>query len=93
MLPDGTTLPRTEPRQIQRPIDAYVPTAAQVLAVLVEHAGDIVTRDTLRRAVWGDGTYVDFDKGLNFAIGQVRAALGDSADNPTFIRTFILDLT
>jgi DNA-binding winged helix-turn-helix (wHTH) protein/TolB-like protein len=61
---------------------------AQVLAVLIEHAGDVVTRDALRQAIWGDDTFVDFDKGLNFAIAQVRAALGDSADSPTFIRTF-----
>ena len=61
---------------------------AQVLTVLIEHAGEVVTRDTLRQAVWGGDTFVDFDKGLNFAIAQVRTALGDSADAPTFIRTF-----
>jgi DNA-binding winged helix-turn-helix (wHTH) protein/TolB-like protein len=61
---------------------------AQVLAVLIEHSGGVVTRDTLRQAIWGDDTFVDFDKGLNFAIAQVRTALGDSADAPTFIRTF-----
>jgi DNA-binding winged helix-turn-helix (wHTH) protein/TolB-like protein len=61
---------------------------AQVLAVLVEHAGEVVTRDALRQAVWGGDTFVDFDKGLNFAIAQVRTALGDSADAPTYIRTF-----
>ena len=61
---------------------------AQVLAVLIEHAGGIVTRDALRAAIWGDDTFVDFDKGLNFAIAQVRTALGDSADAPTYVRTF-----
>jgi DNA-binding winged helix-turn-helix (wHTH) protein/TolB-like protein len=61
---------------------------AQVLAILVEHAGEIVTRDALRAAIWGDDTFVDFDKGLNFAIAQVRTALGDSADAPTYVRTF-----
>jgi DNA-binding winged helix-turn-helix (wHTH) protein/TolB-like protein len=61
---------------------------AQVLTVLIEHAGEIVTRDSLRTAIWGDDTFVDFDKGLNFAIAQVRAALGDSADVPTYVRTF-----
>jgi DNA-binding winged helix-turn-helix (wHTH) protein/TolB-like protein len=61
---------------------------AQVLAVLIERAGEIVTRDTLRTAIWGDDTFVDFDKGLNFAIAQVRAALGDSADAPSYVRTF-----
>jgi len=61
---------------------------AQVLAVLIEHAGEIVTRDALRTAIWGDDTFVDFDKGLNFAIAQVRTALGDSADAPAYVRTF-----
>ena len=61
---------------------------AQVLAVLIEHAGEVVTRESLRQAVWGDDTFVDFDKGLNFAIAQVRTALGDSAETPTYIRTF-----
>ena len=61
---------------------------AQVLAVLVEHAGELVTRETLRDAIWGADTFVDFDKGLNFAIAQVRTALGDSAEAPSFIRTF-----
>jgi DNA-binding winged helix-turn-helix (wHTH) protein/TolB-like protein len=61
---------------------------AQVLAVLIEHAGEVVTRDALRAAIWGDDTFVDFDKGLNFAIAQVRTALGDSADAPTYVRTF-----
>ena len=59
----------------------------QVLAILVGSAGQIVTRETLRGAVWGAETFVDFDKGLNFAIAQVRAALEDSADSPSFIRT------
>jgi len=60
---------------------------AQVLAVLVGSAGQVVTRETLRDAVWGAETFVDFDKGLNFAIAQVRAALEDSADSPSFVRT------
>jgi DNA-binding winged helix-turn-helix (wHTH) protein/TolB-like protein len=60
---------------------------AQVLAVLLDHAGEIVTRDELRRAVWGTDTFVDFDRGLNFCIAQIRAALGDSAESPRFVRT------
>ena len=60
---------------------------ARLLVFLVEHGGDVVTRDALRQALWGDDTFVDFDKGLNFAIGQVRTALGDSAESPRFIRT------
>ena len=61
---------------------------AHVLAILVEHAGGVVTRDALRQAIWGDNTFVDFDKGLNFAVAQVRTALGDSAEAPVYIRTF-----
>ena len=60
---------------------------AHVLALLLANAGEVVTRDALRNAVWGPGTFVDFDKGLNFAIAQVRAALGDSADAPIYVRT------
>lgn len=60
---------------------------ARVLAMLVERAGAVVTRDAIREKIWGAETFVDFDKGLNFAVGQVRAALGDSADAPLFVRT------
>jgi DNA-binding winged helix-turn-helix (wHTH) protein/TolB-like protein len=60
---------------------------AQVLAVLVEHAGEVVTREQLRSAVWGTDTFVDFDRGLNFCIAQIRTALGDSSENPRFVRT------
>src|SRR5260370_20462736 len=60
---------------------------AQVLAALVEHRGEVVTREQLRQAVWGPGTFVDFDRGLNYCIAQIRAALGDSAESPRFVRT------
>lgn len=60
---------------------------AQVLALLLKRADQVVTRAELKEAVWGSETYVDFDKGLNFCIAQVRAALGDSADAPLYIRT------
>ena len=60
---------------------------AQVLAVLLANREDVVTRETLRQAVWGNETFVDFDRGLNFCISQVRAALGDSAESPLYIRT------
>jgi DNA-binding winged helix-turn-helix (wHTH) protein/TolB-like protein len=62
------------------------PQPALVLSLLIEKAGAVVTRDELRRAVWGD-TFVDFDRGLNYAIAQIRTALGDSATSPRFIRT------
>jgi DNA-binding winged helix-turn-helix (wHTH) protein/TolB-like protein len=60
---------------------------AQVLAVLLSRAGEVVTREELRQAVWGSETFVDFERGLNFCIAQIRSTLGDSADSPRFIRT------
>jgi DNA-binding winged helix-turn-helix (wHTH) protein len=55
---------------------------SKVLATLVEHAGDVVTRETLQSAVWQSDTHVDFERGLNFCIAQIRSALGDSAESP-----------
>jgi DNA-binding winged helix-turn-helix (wHTH) protein/TolB-like protein len=63
------------------------PQPARVLAILVSRPGDLVSREALRREVWNDGTYVDFERGLNFCIAQIRAALGDSADSPRFVET------
>jgi DNA-binding winged helix-turn-helix (wHTH) protein len=60
---------------------------ARVLAILIEHAGQLVSRDDLRRAIWGDDTFVDFDRGLNFCIAQIRTALGDDAGTPRVVRT------
>ena len=60
---------------------------AQVLRLLLMHAGEVVTREILRQAVWGSETFVDFDRGLNFCIAQIRSALGDSAESPRFVRT------
>lgn len=63
------------------------PQPAQVLATLLARAGELVTRDELRAAVWPGDTFVDFDRGLNFCIAQVRTALGDDAHSPRFVRT------
>jgi DNA-binding winged helix-turn-helix (wHTH) protein/TolB-like protein len=60
---------------------------ALVLATLLEHRGEVVTREMLRRTVWGNETFVDFDGSLNFCVAQIRAALGDSAESPCFVRT------
>ena len=60
---------------------------AKVLSALVSRAGEIVTRETLQREIWSNGTHVDFERGLNFCIAQVRTALGDSADSPRYIET------
>jgi TolB-like protein/DNA-binding winged helix-turn-helix (wHTH) protein/Tfp pilus assembly protein PilF len=59
----------------------------KVLACLASHAGQIVTREELQQAVWGEETFVDFEHGLNFCIKQIRVALGDNAQSPRFIET------
>jgi len=59
----------------------------QVCAILLEHSGELVTRDELRRKVWPEDTFVDFEHSLNTAITKIRVALGDSADNPKFVET------
>src|SRR5579862_8692454 len=59
----------------------------RVLAMLVDRAGQVVTREELRKRVWPSNVYVDFDQGLNNSIKKVREALGDSADSPTLIET------
>jgi DNA-binding winged helix-turn-helix (wHTH) protein/TolB-like protein len=69
-----------------RPV-ALEPQPARALALLLSRAGDVVGREELRTHLWGDHTHVDFDRGLAYCIGQLRAALGDSADNPRFVQT------
>ncbi|MGO8817665.1 MAG: winged helix-turn-helix domain-containing tetratricopeptide repeat protein [Terriglobia bacterium] len=59
----------------------------QILAALLERPGQVVSRDDLRRRLWPDDTFVEFDHSLNTAIGRLRDALDDSADNPRFIET------
>lgn len=59
----------------------------QVLLMLLERPGEIVTRNEIQQRLWSDGTFVDFEHGLNSAINKVRDALGDSAANPRFIET------
>ena len=59
----------------------------QVLALLLEHAGDVVTREELRRRLWPADTFVDFDTGLNSAVKKLRDVLADSADEPRYIET------
>lgn len=63
------------------------PQPAKVLGILIRRAGQIVTRQELVREVWGADTFVDFDQGLNYAIRQIRTALNDDADEPTFLET------
>jgi eukaryotic-like serine/threonine-protein kinase len=59
----------------------------QVLRLLSQHPGELVTRDELRSQIWPADTFVDFDNSLNAAINKLREALGDSADSPRFIET------
>jgi eukaryotic-like serine/threonine-protein kinase len=58
-----------------------------VLTMLLERAGEIVTREELRQRLWPDGTYVDFDGSLNVILKKLRSAIGDEPDNPRFIET------
>lgn len=59
----------------------------RVLVALVQRPGTVVTRDELRSSLWGDGTFVDAEAGLNTAIAKLREALGDAAETPRFIET------
>ena len=59
----------------------------QVLQILLEQQGEIVTREELQQKIWPCDTYVDFDHGLYNAIKRLREALGDSAESPRFIET------
>jgi len=59
----------------------------QVLAMLLEHHGQVVGREDLQKKLWQADTFVDFDHGLNKAINKIREALGDSAESPRFVET------
>jgi DNA-binding winged helix-turn-helix (wHTH) protein/Tol biopolymer transport system component len=59
----------------------------QILAALLEQAGQIVSREDLQRRLWPDGTFVDYEQSLNKAVNKLREALGDSADHPIYVET------
>jgi Tol biopolymer transport system component/DNA-binding winged helix-turn-helix (wHTH) protein len=59
----------------------------QILAMLLERPGELVTRDEIGQKLWSANTFVEFDDGLNTAIRKLRHALGDEADNPRFVET------
>ena len=63
------------------------PQPYKVLALLVAHAGRMVTRKELQEQLWGDSTFVDFEVGLNHCIRQIRTALDDGAEGPRFVET------
>ncbi len=59
----------------------------EILTVMLERPGEVVTREELRQRLWPAGTFVDFEHSLNAAVKRLRAALGDDADNPRFVET------
>ena len=59
----------------------------QVLCMLLERPGELLTREEISHELWPDGTFVDFDHGVNSAVNRVREALGDTAGSPRFIET------
>jgi len=59
----------------------------QILVMLLDHPGEVVTREELQKKLWPADTFVDFDHGLNKAINKIREALGDSAESPRFVET------
>src|SRR5215472_14799214 len=63
------------------------PQPFRVLLLLIERAGQVVTREEIQRALWTDSTFVDFDHGINFSINQIRRALADNAEKPRYIET------
>lgn len=66
---------------------ALEPQPAKALSLFLANAGDIVSREELRDAVWGSDTHVDFERGIAYCLSQIRAALGDSGENPRFVQT------
>ncbi|MEO8027955.1 MAG: winged helix-turn-helix domain-containing protein, partial [Bryobacteraceae bacterium] len=63
------------------------PQPFKVLDILAARPGELISRDDLRHEVWGDETFVDFDRSLNVCMTQIRSALNDSAESPRFIQT------
>src|SRR5450432_1026162 len=59
----------------------------RILVLLLENAGQLVTREKIREELWSNDTFVEFDNALNTTVGKLRAALSDSADNPRFLET------
>ncbi len=79
---DGAAILKRQDRPV-----ALEPQPARALTLLLARAGEVVSREELRAHLWGTDTHVDFDRGLAYCLGQLRAALGDNADNPRFVQT------
>ena len=63
------------------------PQPFRLLALLANHAGQVVTREQIKEQLWGEETYVDFEQGMNHCIKQIRTALADNADTPLYVET------
>jgi DNA-binding winged helix-turn-helix (wHTH) protein/Tfp pilus assembly protein PilF/TolB-like protein len=63
------------------------PQPLRVLLLLAERPGQIVTREEIRHCLWGDNTFVDFERGINFCVNQIRSVMGDDAEHPRYIET------
>lgn len=63
------------------------PQPFQVLRLLAERAGSVVTREEIQRCLWSESTFVDFEHGINFSINQIRGALADNPEKPRYIET------
>src|SRR4051812_27212574 len=63
------------------------PQPFKVLLLLLDRHGQVVSRGEIQRHLWGESTFVDFERGINFSINQIRAALSDDAERPRYIET------
>lgn len=63
------------------------PQPAKVLALLVSRPGELMLREEFEKEIWGSNTFVDFERGLNFSISQLRATLGDDPETPKYVET------
>ena len=61
------------------------PQPFRVLLLLTSRRGQVVTREEIRRHLWGDSTFVDFERGINFSINQIRTVLCDDAEKPRYV--------
>src|SRR5690242_6506226 len=75
-----------ELRRRGRPVK-LAPQALRLLEFLAGRPGQLVTRDAIRQEIWSDGTFVDFEHGINKSIRQIRDALNDDANQPRFVET------
>jgi TolB-like protein/DNA-binding winged helix-turn-helix (wHTH) protein/Flp pilus assembly protein TadD len=73
---------RRDGRRVRLPHQPF-----KLLALLAAHPGELVTREEIRRALWSEGTFVDFEHGVNACVKQIRAALSDDAGTPRFVET------